>query len=300
MEFYLRKDVLDPAPVIEITESEYNSLGKSRTVLINALAIEEKYEILLSNYLEFEQELLRISSYYMVRRHVGYEEYFYVRLNLDIKMVNMLTAAKLYVDQLNQNVKECLPDVPHIKETVKSLFSREYDNNRYYRFMEVLRNYVQHRGIPVHNIQQPHRWTSHGEDGRLECSIEIASLKKILEEDKKIKKSVLAEFGDSIDLKAAARNYMECMSCIHIDARELVSETVNSSRLLIENKRSQYSQKCDSGLVSLAALKYDGSTKIESIPLLLDWDDVRLKLQNRNTKLTNLSKRYITNVVTSS
>jgi len=33
---------------------------------------------------------------------------------------------------------------------------------------------------------------------------------------------------------------------------------------------------------------------ISSIPLLLNWDDVRVSLQKRNRKLTNLRKRYVT------
>jgi len=32
---------------------------------------------------------------------------------------------------------------------------------------------------------------------------------------------------------------------------------------------------------------------------LLDWDDVRVSLQKRNGKLTNLSKRYVTSAVKS-
>lgn len=53
MKYMLRKDVLAIVPEIEITEDEYTQLKQAHTILSNALEIEEKYEILISNYLDF-------------------------------------------------------------------------------------------------------------------------------------------------------------------------------------------------------------------------------------------------------
>jgi hypothetical protein len=297
MKYMLRKGALGNVPEIEISESEYFELQKARNTLSNALAIEEKYEIVISNYLHFEQEILNATTRYMIREHLDYSNFFKVRLSLNVKLVNLLTAVRLYVDQLNQNVTECLADNPNTKDDVKRLFSKEYDENQYYRFMEALRNYVQHRGIPVHWTQQGGRWTSLEDDGLMEYAMELGSQRSYLEEDKKMKKSVLAEIDEKVDLKAATRSYIEAISRVHDSARSMIAESTLSSRKLIEDAHRRYSEEYSGSLVGLSACKWDDHKQIASIPLLLDWDDVRVSLQKRNRKLTNLSKRYATGAI---
>ena|SRR5687768_5108324 len=109
MKYLLRKVALDKAPEIEITAEEYAEFEKARNILSNALAIEEKYEIVIANYLAFEKRILNTTTGYMVREHLDYSDFFEVRLGLNICLVNLLTAARLYVDQLNQNIRECVP-----------------------------------------------------------------------------------------------------------------------------------------------------------------------------------------------
>jgi hypothetical protein len=297
MKYILRKDVLGNVPEIEISEQEYVELQKARNTLSNALSVEEKYEIVISNYLDFEQEILNATTCHMIRDHLDYTDFFKVRLGLNIKLVNLLTAVRLYVDQLSQNVAECLTDNPNTKDDVKRLFSKEYDDNRYYRFMEALRNYVQHRGIPVHWTRQGSRWTSLADDGLLEYSMELASQRSYLEEDTKMKKSVLAEMDEKIDLKAGTRSYIESISNVHESIRSMIADSISSSRKLIEDARHKYSEVYSDSLVGLSAVKWGNHKRVASIPLLLDWDDVRVDLQKRNRKLTNLSKRYATGVI---
>lgn len=272
-------------------------LQKARNTLSNALAIEEKYEIVISNYLDFEQEILNATTSHMIREHLDYSDFFKVRLGLNIRLVNLLTAVRLYVDQLNQNVTECIADNSNTKDDVKKLFSKEYDENNDYRFMEALRNYVQHRGIPVHWTQQGGRWTSLEDDGLLEYSMELCSQRSYLEEDKKMKKSVLAEMEEKIDLKATTRSYIESISHVHDSVRSMIAESTAYSRKLIKDAHQRYSKVYDDSLVGLSACKWDDHKQISSIPLLLDWDDVRVSLQKRNRKLTNLSKRYATGAI---
>jgi len=268
MKYLLRKAVLGKVPEIEITAEEYTELEKAHNILSNALAIEEKYEILITNYLDFEKQILDTSTDYMVREHLDYSDFFAVRLGLNIRLVNLLTAARLYVDQLNQNVRECVPNIDDAKEIVKNFFSKEYDGNKNYRFMEALRNYVQHRGIPVHWTQQGFRWTSLEEDSFLEYAMELASQRSYLEEDREFKKEVLAEFDEKIDLKEATRSYIESISNVHESARGLIAESVNFARELIENANRRYSFVYSESLVGFSAFKWSDDGQISAIPLL--------------------------------
>ena len=96
---------------------------------------------------------------------------------------------------------------------------------------------------------------------------------------------------DKVYLKAATRSYIESISRVHDSARNMIAESTGCSRKLIEDAHRRYLEKYSDSLVGLSACKRDGHKQIASIPLLLDWDDVRVSLQKRNRKLINLSKR---------
>jgi hypothetical protein len=160
--------------------------------------------------------------------------------------------------------------------------------------MEELRNYVQHKGIPVH-------WTQHnaysegtGEDRLLIYSMELASQKEYLKEDKKFKKKVLAELTEKIDLKIATRSYVESISRVHSAARKLVGKKLNDSRSIIECARDEYKKIYPEKFVGLSAMRFEENRIIDSKSILLDWDDIRLKLTRRNSELVNLPKCYVT------
>ena len=58
MKYLLLLPILGNTPEIEIDEANFLALIKAKKVLSNCLSIEKKYEILISNYLDFEQQIL--------------------------------------------------------------------------------------------------------------------------------------------------------------------------------------------------------------------------------------------------
>lgn len=295
MEYFLKLHVINRVPKIEISKEEYEDLEKSRHILSNSLSIEEIYEIVISNYIELERQIVSITTTSMIQQSFDYSDFFEVRLGLNIRLINLLTAVRLYVDQLNHKVRECVPDEINAKERVKKFLSNEYDNNLEYRFMEALRNYVQHRGIPVHLIRGKGTWIALDGAGLLEYNFELYSQRSHLEDDGEFKKIVLKELEDDIDLKAMTRGYIESISNIHDLIRDLISEPVRKAREIIEHAHTRYSAEYDGNLTALRAYKKSDGKILSFVPLLLDWDNIRSKLQSRNKKLINLRKRYVTN-----
>jgi hypothetical protein len=74
----------------------------------------------------------------------------------------------------------------------------------------------------------------------------------------------------------------------------LVAEPARSARATLEAAHRRYAEVYADKLIGLTASAMDDGREISSVPLLLDWDDVRLELQKRNCQLINLRKRYIT------
>jgi hypothetical protein len=286
-------------PEIEITEEDYAGYKESRAVLVNCLAIEESYEVLISNYLSLEKCILCAAADSMVRVPAGYPDLFDLHLALNIHLVNLLTAARSYVDQLPRHVKKCVPHSSNATAVVESILSKEYDKKFEYRFMEALRNSAQHCSLPIHWTSQGYGWTDIDKNGiqdhsRLEYYIELAATKSLLKEDGAFSKKVLDESPDRIDLKVATRGYIESLSEAHATVRELIKEPVQKSRLMFQEAHNQYRSGYAESIIDLSACMIRGQEPVETIPLLLEWDDVRIKLQNRNGKLINLKKRNVT------
>lgn len=83
--------MLAPTPEVEISAEEYSLLGAARGVLSSALAIEEKYEILIANSLALETHLLNVAATNAVRNTLTYSELFEIRSALNVHVVNLLT-----------------------------------------------------------------------------------------------------------------------------------------------------------------------------------------------------------------
>ncbi len=301
MKYILHLQTKRDAPQVEIDEENYRALLEAKKVLFNCLSIEKKYEILLSNYLEFEQQILHVTASQMIRDFPRSTNEAYllidleVRLMIDLRLVNLLTSARMYLDHLSGHLRECLPHKSDTKSVIKSLRSAEYESKVEYRFMEELRNHVQHRGLAVHMVKLPKQWTDCGEERLLEFSLGILSQKSELELDKGFKKQVLDEIPNEVDLKLFTRSYIESLSNIHMEIRKLIKDSVAQSRRKIKEAFCQYQTNYNENVKLLEVLKVDGEEIVKSESLFLERDDIRKKLEERNGSLTNLQKRIATN-----
>jgi hypothetical protein len=294
MKYSLTKRVIGYLSEIHISEAEFRSLKNAKKSLLSGLAIEEKYEVLLSNYEDYELEILKQAAQLMLRYDRDYDTLFNTSLALNKRIINLLTACRLYVDQISHNIKDIIKEDIGIEDKVKQLFIVEYESHFEYRFMEALRNYVQHRGFPIQITQFIAFSRGTGQNRKLIFTMNMASEKRFLQEDVKFKKEVLNETPEEVDLKAVTRTYIECLSKIHVSIRNIISDNVNNDRGKIESAITRFQKEIDKKAVGLAAVCKDWEGKIvDEIPLLLDWDDIRKKLIERNRSLTNLVNRYV-------
>jgi hypothetical protein len=248
----------------------------------------------ISNYIDLENESLRISILHMVRSHLQYVDFFDARLVLNRRLMNLLASVRLYTDRLTAHCSACSPADSRIKQRVELLLSTEYENNSDYRFMEALRNYTQHYGTPVHQVMFGGRLTTPDVKGLLEFSSSFSADKKLIASDGHFERQVLDEMPDKVDLISASRGYIEALSSIHNNVRQMLSKSINEARSLIQAAIDDYRAIYTKDIVGLSAYVFDGKTRIDEILLLLKWDDIRIQLQNRNNKLPNLKKRYVT------
>lgn len=303
MKYIIQVRTLDSYPenIIEVDQQKFDELRHAQKSLSVALAIEENYELLLSNYLDLEKECLNVAADYMVRTSTDYTDLFDIRLAFNRRIVNLLTSTRLYIDQIQKHIGACIPNDENILEKVKSLFSVEYDACFEYRFMEALRNHVQHCGLAVCSILVERKRTPFVEDREWEFKTHTFTKKLNFDNNKKFKKEVLNEMPEEVDLMYAARVYVESISKIHCDIRELLAHKFGDSRRLISMQIEDYkkiSNGDSTGLYAVCSILKEPINEVsEKFPLLLDWDDVRIRLSKKNERLVNLRKRFVSSSV---
>ena len=279
-------------PRLDIDESSFVAIRDSLSILRHALAIEEKYEIVVRNFIELEREVLSVAVEDSLRSGDVYLQSFETRSSLNVRVVNFLTSVRLYLDQLPGHLRRCI-SCDDSSETVKALKREQYDSVFEYRFMEALRNYVQHNGVPVHLVvfgaSRPEF-----DQKYVEHSLRFCAKKEHLALDKKFKRSVLHEMPEKVWLGAASRTYFGCICRIHMAVRAMVKSASDQSRAILDKNISDYMVLFDSLPVALHAYEAEGGCVLDKFSVFVDWDEVRLALIKKNSDVSNVGRWYVT------
>jgi hypothetical protein len=294
MKHYLRIQAMGHFPELPISEDEFQAIKTARAVLSAAFALEESYDLLISNYVELEQELLLAAAETLARDRHAYDSFFDLRATINRRAVNLLTASRLYLDQAPQYLGACASTPETAKSELKKRLSAHYDSSYSYRLLEALRNHVQHCGLAVHKLSIGSRWTGDPSSSVLEASVLPFAVRRHLAEDNQFKKTVLLETPEEVNLMGCIREYLQCLGDIHKHLRSIVASAAENARTLLQSHISQHSVASSGQVLGLAAVRSDPATENQTVSLLLDWDDVRLQLIKRNRTLANLSRHVVT------
>jgi hypothetical protein len=298
--------VLDRKTFIQITESEFLDIEAAKDGLLQALFIEEKFDLVIENLLDLESTMLNSAMRGAYLHDQDWESYQEERGLLNRRLINLLTAARIYIDHVKHHVKRVFSDAHEEASApdLKNLFSREYDARLGFRAGEALRNFVQHRGFPVHGITfEMRRMDRAGEDlANLRCGLSPYLLPEELREDGDFKKSVLKELellGNKVDLKMLVRDYVEGIANIHNDIRERVQPRVDRWEEKITAAIVLFKQESpEEGVIALSAIKRnDDGQSLRTVQIFAEFMEYRRTLRKKNSSFQSLGKKYITSEV---
>lgn len=307
----------------QISQETYNELKKVHEKLIEVLFIEEKLDILLSNYFELEQTLLDLCLKRSYGNNGENQDNSFDELNLvDRRILNLLASCRMYIDQTAHSLSEIygeesekyiivegLRDKKTKKRIKKGIKSKICDSHFSYRLMEQIRNYSQHNGLLVSKIIPKDKWIEGKESDSLslQCqSITITTKIDLLEEAmrrEKIKKSVVEELKilevEEFDLMNYIRNYIDLIKIIHLEIRKILKEdTEQWSKFYIDLIQKYKIHKKETGktLVSFFRRDANSSEIIEQFDLIQDIIISRcqkLKEKNSNLDLPFIANPYL-------
>ncbi|GAB6069329.1 hypothetical protein JCM30760_04260 [Thiomicrorhabdus hydrogeniphila] len=233
MEYYLDIDCYGTHEKINLTSEEFNLLKSSKSVLDSAFKFEEKYDLLISNYVDLEKDIFGLTLENIVSWDCSFFMFYQRRAIINRRFLAVLTMARLYIDSIASDAKKCVGR-RDVSADIREFLSAQYDSNIEYRFIEALRNTVQHHNLPIHSWSNGIKHIDNEEASITEYHSSFYARKKELLKDNRFNKRVLNELPESIDLLKSMRIYITCLSDVHIQTRELMVDEIACARETIE------------------------------------------------------------------
>lgn len=296
IEYGLTVLALGDYPFVPITGDRFRGLKEAQRKLATALAIEEKLTLVLENYVEFEQELLTKTIDHLVFNPENWSAGMAHLYAVSRRLLNLLTLGRLYLDQVTHDIGFLYGSNSELKDLIQQKKSSIYDDSLGFRAMEALRNYTQHRGLPVHNIEHSGMWRD--EDARgFATNIMTPYLRTSkLRVDGGFKAAVLSELealGDKIDIKPLVREYVSGIGAVHEYIRQQIADDVSEWDQLIQGAVDEYKATGQEKTIGLFAVEQ--SPEITDKVAISDQLTSRRKwLRLRTPNLQHFEKHVVT------
>lgn len=294
--YYLLIRALGEPRRVAITASRYAEIKTAWANLKHIVNIEEEWSSLIQNYVDLEKGLLDAAVDHMVYSVSDYHEYQDARLSFSVRLANLLSTCKSYLDHVPHHLNSLSPKAGE-KEAFKKMTNIEFDSRPSYRLMEALRNYAQHRGSPLHGASYGSRSVG-GEDSSL-MSFSVATQidVEMLRADPVFKRAVLEGISETtIPVEPHVRNYIEGIGAIHVAVRDLVADRVSEWMKVVRDAIKDFQEGADRQKIlglSIADLADDGTWK-ESVPIVGQMLERIDLLRRRNRTMVNLTRRFVT------
>lgn len=152
---------------LPVEPAEYQQIYEAKSKLVDALRIEEKYNMVLENYRDFEQYLLEATLRYMLFSEAAWPRLVAIIYEAARRVQNLLSTSRLYLDQVRHDLSAMYGSGSANALAFVSATNKEYDDRLGYRAMEALRNYMQHRSLSLGRVLLggERRQLPHGEFG---------------------------------------------------------------------------------------------------------------------------------------
>jgi hypothetical protein len=286
-----------------IEQARYLEVKRARDICLIAVVLEERFQLVLDNYTEWECELLNQAQAHLLGQTNSRHSAMQKRLTLDRRLMNLLSAFRLYLDQTDNTISEVFGNPSVELETIKKFKNGLYDSCFGYRFLEALRNHVQHCGLPIEIITFNSGFVGRDPKNDVQFSVIPNTTLETLASDKEFKKAILDEvksLGEKIDLRLPIREYVSCIVSLHDEVRKVFSKVISDSKESYSKAVKKYSM-IDEHAVRHPRLEcHTDSGKVEeTVHLILDFLDRYELLHGQNSNVRNVTKSFVSNVIES-
>lgn len=285
---------------VDLDHAEATKLSKAAQLIFEVSNIEERFDVLFSNFIELERDLAIGTLENSYRSCGDYNQFWSEKLSYNRRMLNFLTTAKVYSDHTRTNFKRIFDRRHPSHSDLNKIFENQRCTSFSFLLMEALRNYAQHESLPVHGLKTGGRWIYMQTEFAEQISNTGIYLQvSELEYSRDFKRSFSGDFSfleDKIDLKKETRKYVECLGVIHERIRMLVSVVEANARDAITEAMRDYYRRCPSefGQLPLTLFSFEEGGHRERVETIfiepMNYIDF---IRSRHRNLSSVSKRSI-------
>lgn len=296
-DYYIVKHPFETNNIQEISEAKWNDIKKYKAIESNTVSIEQKYDLLLNNYFEFEKHLLESALRYSFHLTNDSQSSRH-RLTIARVTINLLMSIGLYEEQLRQRHINRIA----LDETQSKLFMNGINElcttNTDYRFIKELRNYVAHNDLPLDTITFSLNREKIEKEDQEKKGIHVIPTIGIekLRRDKHFKNSKLkniAEVNGKIDLRLYIRKVISKLSAIQKNLRMDSGDNLKLAEGYIKDTINNYNKAFQNSSKYCYAIKENH--KSESIFLSYSRFERITEFRELNLSHVNLETGYIHN-----
>lgn len=307
MRYFISNHKYEYSDESEIDSSKFKLFDGTIIKLFEMIFLEEKLDLFLESYFDFEVELLKIGTRYMIFNKDHSFSAHYDRNSLNKSLSSLLSASSLYFDQCESHLTRIFGRKSDKLEFLKRQKNELKEKDDLFRFFLELRNHSQHHDIPIVNIKYSGSWTCLGEDGLLKFVIiplaDISRLEKDTQFDKilllKIKNENKNIYDDFFDIRPIIRHFVEKLSCLHLLFRdEIANQTKECDQILNDMLFQVYDPTQDPINKYGYLLKIDENNKLLSEKIFFNGIIERRKLfEKKFSSFMNLHKKFVSNEI---
>lgn len=281
---------------ISLSDIEFKELKSANANLVEALFVEQKMDIVIETYLEWENAILASSARHMVQWDFSYFSALSQRDLFSRRIMALLTACRGYLDHTAHHISNIYGNGSCISTKFKKWKTEQYDSRLGYRVMEELRDYVQHRGWPLHAVSHGGQRLEFDYGTRLRFSTGTVLRVTALKKDSKFKKSILDELGqrgDQIELQLCVREYIAGLSVVHQKLRDQLKPDVTQWDGIIYSAIDRLHRTFPRQQRGTIFALSSG----EEVWLSPDYIEARRALEQKNRAVPHLPTHFVTNEI---
>ena len=117
--FGLARAILGSSAFLPLSAEEYATLLAAKELITEVLTFEQKFDVLVSNLLEFEKTLNDLATDHMIRSDYEYYALNDNRVLIAQRVQNLLGACRLYLDHGAHHAGKMESAVPNLKAEFK-------------------------------------------------------------------------------------------------------------------------------------------------------------------------------------
>jgi hypothetical protein len=283
---------------LSLTEVEFGDLKKGKRVIMQVLGVEEKFDVLMENYVELEETLFQVGIRHLAFGYSKHDQFDKNRNLISRRLLNLFSASRLYRDAMIKRATSILGPCDELNR-IKFATRDSVEQPMPYRIMEVVRNYCQHEELPITSLSLGARWEKNGESTEQKRSAyTVTPMMNALDISKRRDvaadiRVAMSKLGEKAEVMPLVRKYLERWGAIHDLFRETSQPLTSESETIVKDalRRVRIAEKEDVLLAYATAEDDDGY--LESIQLFDELFESLNDLRRKNGTQVNLSRRYV-------